>query len=146
MAYVNLQDTLLFYTQEKARINLRITELQNQKSLAIYEQTDCQSLLNARKGEVRSTYAELWNEKEEYWTDECDYTDYTEIPGYEEELEKITATIQEQLDELNAWELQIDNELTTESTRREEIKATENWIKSTMTSNISNDFNFGLGK
>ena len=146
MAYVNAQETLLFYTQEKARITLRISELQGQKSLAIYEQTDCQGLLNARKGEVRSTYAELWNEKEEYWTEECDYTDYTEIPGYEEELEKITATIQEQLDELNAWEVMIDNEITTESTRLEQIKAYESFFKSTVTSNIQNDLNFGLGK
>ena len=40
----------------------------------------------------------------------------------------------------------IDNEITTESTRLEQIKAYESFFKSTVTSNIQNDLNFGLGK
>ena len=52
---------------------------------------------------------------------------------------------QEKIAELAAWELSIDNEITTASTELEEVKAYLDSYKQMLSSNISDDFDYGLG-
>ena len=144
MAIANLTETILAFKMRQNQLNLEITEFHNQKSLAVYAQGDCRTLEAARKGEVRSKYAEIWDEQYEA-KDDCPYTDYTEIPDYEDEINRIVAEAQAQLDELTAWETAIDTQITTASTELEEIKAYLESYSAMLSSNIAEDFEFGLG-
>lgn len=141
MAIANLHETLLSYTMRKNQLNLEITQLQSQKTLVMRAQGDASSLQNARKNELRDQYKALFEEDPEL---QVKYTDYTEIPEFEKEMEAITAEIQSELDELTNWETELDAQITTNSTELEEITAYTDSLKSMLQSNISEDFNFGL--
>ena len=146
MAIANLHETLMSYKLRRNALNLEITQLQNQKSLATYSQADAQSLKNAQDRANRAYF------KSVYEADQADggahkyddYKDYTEIPDFEEEVNKITASFQDQLDELTAWETQVDAQITTDSAELEEVNAYLESLKSMLSSNIQEDFNYGL--
>lgn len=141
MAIVNLGETLKSYILRRNQLNLEISELQSKKSLATYSQADVQSLQSAETRSIRRKY------KEEYDADAAlqeKYKNYTEMPDFEDEIDKITAKFQDQLDELSAWEVSIDAQITTNSTELEEVKAYIDSNKSMLSSNIQEDFNFGL--
>ena len=146
MAIANLHETLMSYKLRRNALNLEITQLQNQKSLATYSQADAQSLKNAQDRANRAYF------KSVYEADQADggahkyddYKHYTEIPDFEEEVNKITASFQDQLDELTAWETQVDAQITTDSAEVEEVNAYMESLKSMLTSNIQEDFNYGL--
>ncbi len=141
MAIANLHETLLTYTLRKNQLNLEITELQSQKTLATYSQADIYSLQNSGKAEIRAFYKALYESDSDL---QCKYKSYTEIPDFEEAIDKLTAQYQEQLDELTAWETQIDAQITTNSAELEEVNAYMESIKSMLQTNIQEDFNYGL--
>ena len=66
------------------------------------------------------------------------------MPDFEIELDKLTAKYQDEFDALTAWETAIDAQITTASTELEEVNAYMESIKSMLTSNIQDDFNYGL--
>ncbi len=141
MAIANLHETLLSYTLRKNQLNLEITQLQSQKTLATYSQADAQSLLSSQKHSVRDYFKNLYENDPEL---QAKYKDYTEIPDFEDEIDKYTAAYQDQLDELTAWETAIDAQITTDSAELEEINAYMESMKSMLSSNIQEDFNYGL--
>lgn len=143
MAIANLHETLLMYTMRKNQLNLEIMELQSQKQLALSSTADTNSLLNSGRAEIREFYRNLYEQDEVY---QVNYTDYTEIPDFEEAMDRITAQYQDQLDELTAWEEQINAQLTTKSAELEEVTAYEESIRSMLQSNIQDDFNYGLNQ
>ena len=146
MAIANLHETILSYKLRRNQLNLEITEYQNQKTLATYSQADIQSLKSSEKHAVRAYFKGIYEEDQstcgahEY----DDYHSYTEIPEFEEEIEKITAKFQEQLDDLTAWETALDAQITTASAELEEVNAYLESYKSMLSTNISEDFDFGL--
>ncbi len=140
MAIANLHETLLCYTLRKSQINLEISELQTQKTLAAYKQADTRSIKAQDEEEVRRFFKALYEEDEEY---KGKYKDYTEIPDFEAEIDKITAKYQDQMDELNSWETQLDAQITTDSAELEEINAYMESLKSMLSSNIQEDFKYG---
>ena len=141
MAIANLHETLLSYTLRKNQLNLEITQLQSQKTLATYSQADAQSLLSSQKHSVRDYFKNLYENDPEL---QAKYKDYTEIPDFEDEIDKYTAAYQDQLDELTAWETAIDAQITTDSAELEEINSYLDSLKSMLTNNIQEDFKFGL--
>jgi chromosome segregation ATPase len=141
MAIANLHETLLNYTIRKNDLNTEITELQSQKTLATYSQADVQSLLSTEKHSVRDYFKNLYENDSDL---QAQYKDYTDIPDFEEEIDKIVAKYQEQLEELTAWETQIDNQITTDSAELEEIEAYMESYKQMLSTNIQSDFDFGL--
>ena len=141
MAIANLHETLLSYKMRQNELNLQISEWQTQKTLATYSQADLQSLLSSEKHEVRDYFKGLYENDEEL---QEQYLDYTEIPDFEEEIDKITAKFQEQLEELTAWETALDAQITTASTELEEIEAYIKSFESMLQANISEDFEFGI--
>ncbi|MBQ7765023.1 hypothetical protein IJ384_06640 [bacterium] len=141
MAIANLHETIQASILRRNQLNLEITELQAQKTLATYSQADLQSLLSSEKHSVRDYFKALF-EGDEALQEE--YLNYTEIPDFEEEIDRITAQFQEQLDELTAWETAIDAQITTNSAELEEVKAYLESYKGMLSSNIQEDFNFGL--
>lgn len=122
-------------------LNKELTDLQGKKSLAIYSQADVQSLLSSEKHSTRDYFKALYEGDPEL---QEKYLDYTEIPDFEKEIDRITAEFQEQLDELTAWETVIDSQITTNSVELEEINAFLESYKSMLSTNIQEDFNYGL--
>ena len=141
MAIANLHETIQASILRRAQLQLEITELQSQKTLATYSQADLQSLLSSEKHSVRDYFKTLYEGDEAL---QEQYLDYTEIPDFEEQIDRITAEFQEQLDELAAWETAIDAQITTNSAELEEINAYLESYKSMLSTNIQEDFNFGL--
>ena len=141
MAIANLHETIQASILRRNQLNLELTELQNQKSLAIYSQADLQSLLSAEKHSVRDYFKDLYENDESL---QELYLDNTEIPDFEERIDRITAEFQDQLDELTAWETAIDAQITTNSAELEEVNAYLESYKSMLSTNIQEDFNFGL--
>lgn len=146
MAIANLHETLMSYKLRRNALNLEITQLQSQKSLATYSQADAQSLKNAQDRANRAYFKSIYeaDQAEGGAHKYDDYKDYTEIPDFEDEVNKITAAFQDQLDELTAWETQIDAQLTTDSGELEEVNGFLDSLKSMLSSNIQEDFKFGL--
>ena len=141
MAIANLNETLMSYKLRRNQLNLEITELQSRKSLATYSQADVQSLKNAESRNIRNLYKQQYENSPEL---QEKYKNYTEIPDFEDEIDKITAKYQDQLDELTAWETQIDAQITTDSAELEEVNAYLESLKSMLSSNIQEDLNYGL--
>ena len=141
MAIANLHEVIQSSILRRNQLNLELTQLQSQKSLAIYSQADLQSLLSSEKHSVRDYFKSLYENDPAL---QEQYLDYTEIPDFEEEIDRITAQFQDQLDELTAWETAIDAQITTNSAELEEVKAYLDSYKSMLTTNISEDFDFGL--
>ena len=141
MAIANLHETLLSYKLRRNELNLEIAQFQSQKTLATYSQADAQSLKNGRERSVRAYFKEMYENdpalKEKY-------QDYTQIPDFEEEIDKIVAQTQDELDQLTAWETAIDAQMTTASAELEEVNVYMESIKSMLSSNIQEDFNYGL--
>ena len=141
MAVANLQETIKASIERRNELNLQISKLQSQKTLATYSQADVQQLLSSEKHSVRDYFKNLYENDPEL---QEKYLDYTEIPDFEEEIDKITAKFQDQLDELTAWETEVDRQITTNSAELEEVNAYMESLKSSLSSNIQEDFNFGL--
>lgn len=141
MAIANLHETIQSSILRRAQLQLEISELQAQKTLATYSQADLQSLLSSEKHSVRDYFKAVYENDVEL---QEEYLDYTQIPDFEEAINKITAEFQEQLDELTAWETAIDAQITTNSAELEEINAYLESYKSMISSNIQEDFNYGL--
>ena len=66
------------------------------------------------------------------------------MPDFEAELDKLTAKYQDEFDQLTAWETNIDTQITTNSAELEEVNAYMESIKSMLSSNIQEDFNYSL--
>ncbi len=141
MAIANLHETWLTYKQRVNTLNLDISNLQTQKTLATYSQADLQSLLASEKHSVRDYFKELWESDKELGEK---YINYTQIPDFEEAIDKIVAQYQDQLDEMAAWETALDAQITTNDTEKAECEAYMESITQMLTSNIQEDFNFGL--
>lgn len=141
MAIANLHETLLSYKLRRNQLNLEITQYQAQKNLALYSQGDIQSLKNCETNELREYYKALFDGDPDL---QEKYTDYTEMPDFEAELDKLTAKYQDEFDQLTAWETAIDAQITTASAELEEVNAYMESIKSMLSSNIQEDFNYGL--
>ena len=141
MAIANLHEVIQASILRRNQLNLEITQLQSQKSLATASQSDLTSLQTHEKASIRDYFKNLYENDEAL---QEKYTDYTEIPDFEEEIDKITAKFQDQLDELTAWETAVDAQITTNSAELEEVKAFLESYKSMLTTNIQEDFNFGL--
>ena len=141
MATANLHETLINYKLRRNELNLLITQYQSQKTLATYSQADAQSLKSSQEHEVRDYFKALYESDEDL---QADYKDYTEIPDFEEEIDKIAAQFQDQLDELTAWETAIDAQITTASAELEEVNAYTESISTMLTNNIQEDYDYGL--
>ena len=142
MAEANLMLMIQQSIERRNQLQLDISNFQDQKNLAIYAQADANSILSSEKAAIRDKFKNLYNNSPEL---QEEYTDYTEITDYKEEIDKITAQIQDELERLTAWETSIDAQITTASAELEEIKAYLESYKGMLSSNIQEDYNFGIG-
>lgn len=140
MAIANLQETLLCYTMRKAFLVDENTSLSNEKTLLALSQMDTNSMLGAEKSELRNFFKYLYESDAAL---QESYTDYTEIPDFEDEIDKIEAYYQDLIQELTLQEQAIDQQITTNDVELTEIDAFMESVRSNLTSNIGNDFEFG---
>ena len=151
MAISNLHETLLSYTLRRNELNLELTNLASQKQLATYAQADAMSLKSAQERSQKAYFQGIWenlevsskNDKKRVYNG-AEYTDYTQIPDFEDAIDKIVAEYNDQLAELTAWETAIDSQITTDSAELEEVNAYMESLKSMLQTNIQDDFNYGL--
>ena len=141
MAIAAIHETLLTYTWRKSTLAREISELQSYKTLALMEQGDVNAMFNAKKSDIKDFYKHLYNTDDTY----AQYKDYTEIPDFKDAMDRIDAEMQDELDRIAAWEREIDAQITTKDTELQEINAYTESMKTMRSSNIQEDFNFGLG-
>lgn len=141
MAIANLLETLNSYVLRKNVLQGEIMENQALKACAVAETANNNSILSAGKAELRARFKKIYADTPEY---QNKYKDYEEIPEFEEEMAKLTAEIQEKLDDLANWELQLNNEQTQMSTEMTEIDAYIDSFKQMLQQNVTNDFNLSL--
>ena len=141
MAIANLHETIQASIIRRNQLNLELTQLAAQKSLATYSQADVHSLMSSEKNSIRAYYKDLYESDPEL---KELYKDYTEIPDFEAEIDKITAKFQDHLDELTAWETIIDTQITTKDAELQEINAYLESYKEMLKSNITEDFDYSL--
>jgi len=145
MAISGLEEQLLSITARCNELQDRMMHLQSQKSLMLFSQQDQASLKLSEISEARRYYKDLFDSNNEYYKD-LGYASYTEIPDFTEQIDIITAKYQEKIEELAAWETQIDSELATANSEYNEAKAYKESFKQMLTTNIQNDYNYGLNQ
>ncbi len=142
MAIANLNETIMAYKLRRNRLQLDITDYQSQKRLATNEQLDFMQLTQAQKTEQKNKWkAEYEAGKDTIY---ADIASYTEIDEYEDAIDKIEAEYEIYNAELTAWETDLDNMITTADTELTEIEAYIESYEEMLSTNISNDFNYGL--
>lgn len=141
MAIANLSEIIQSSILRRNQLQFEISELSTQKQLLALSQGDTNSALSSAKAALREQFKEMFDTDSDL---RCEYTDYTEIPEFQAELDKLTARFQEELEQLAAQETAIDAQMTTNSAELTEINAYLQQYKQYMTSNIQEDFNFGL--
>ena len=142
MAIANLHEIIQASIVRRAQLQLDISLLQNQKSAAMFSQGEVQSLMASEKSAIRDKFRKLFDETPEL---QEQYLDYTEIPEFEAELDKVLAKYNEQLEELSTWETLLTNQITVKDTELQELNAYIDSYKEMLKSNIKDDFDFGLG-
>lgn len=141
MAIANLSEIIQSSILRRNQLQFEVSELSTQKQLLALSQGDTNSALSSAKSALREQFKEMFDTDSDL---RCEYTDYTEIPEFQEELDKLTAHFEDELEQLAAQETAIDAQITTNSTELTEINAYLQQYKQYMTSNIQEDFNFGL--
>ena len=141
MAIANLSEIIQSSILRRNQLQFEVSELSTQKQLLALSQGDTNSALSSAKSALREQFKEMFDTDSDL---RCEYTDYTKIPEFQEELDKLTARFEDELEQLAAQETAIDGQITTNSTELTEINAYLQQYKQYMTSNIQEDFNFGL--
>ena len=141
MAIANLSEIIQSRILRRNQLQFEISELSTQKQLLALSQGDTNSALSSAKAALREQFKEIYDTDSDL---QCKYTDYTDLPDFQKELDKLTARFQDELEQLAAQETAIDAQMTTNSAELTEINAYLQQYKQYMTSNIQEDFNFGL--
>jgi len=126
MAIANLQEKLLFFTQQKSSISMQLSDVQMQQLSATKQiQTKQQNFNN----ELSALY---YDEDYGYGTDA--YSEQYQILLDEHEFEMAS---------INSWESQLDLEKENLETQLNEISTYENTWQKLLSTNIKNDFSYG---
>lgn len=126
MAIANLQEKLLFYTQQKSNISMQLSDVQMQQLSATKQvQTKQQNYNN----ELSALY---YDEDYGYGTDE-----------YNEQYEILTEEHEMEMASINSWESQLELEKENLETQLNEISTYETSWQKLLSTNIKNDFSYG---
>mgnify|MGYP003294646463 CR=1 FL=1 len=108
MAVANLHETIQASIIRRNQLNLELTQLAAQKSLATYSQADVQSLLSSEKHAVRDYFKGLYEDDEDN-IDIEDWFEFDEEAGIYrfriDSKEDMSQNIEEPINELNNEEL-----------------------------------------
>lgn len=143
MSEAILNETLLSYVQRRNQINMQITQYQNSKTLAAAETSDLADWKTSKYSALRTECKNIFSMS--YKDSTYSYVDYTEIPEYQEEVEYIDCYYEAQVEDMTAWESQLENQITTLSTELQEINSYMDSYKTMLSDNIKNDYNYAEG-
>lgn len=128
MAIANLQEKLLFFTQQKSRLSLQLSDVQLKQLGATKSVATKQQEFNAKLSAL------YYDEEYGYGTD-----------AYGEILLQLTSEHEFELSQINAWEAQLDIEKENLETQLNEIQQYENTWQKLLSAAIKNDFVYGGG-
>ena len=125
MAIANLQEKLLFFTMQKSRIAINLSNIQMEQLSASKKEATNQQTYNAQLQELYYAYHD---------SDPDTYSYLLSTLQSEHEFE---------LSSLNAWESQLELQKDDLETRLNEISSYEASWQKLLTSNIKSDFAYG---
>lgn len=143
-------ETIKFLKLRRNYLNLEISELENRKQVGVWSQADAVFEKNSKIDKAKRYFQNVYNKeygigtKHEVKESKRDYISYEEMPDFEKEIDRITAEYQDYIDELSAWEDDIDAQITTDDAERQEVTAYLDSWKQMLSTNIQSDFSFGL--
>jgi len=143
MAIASLNEIIQSYIQRRNAINLDLTAYSNQKTLSTARTADLASWKAARYNALKTEYKGIWSTS---YKDNANYnyTDYSQIPDYKDEVAYVDSYYEAKVEDLTAWETQLDNQITTVNVELSEINAYVDSFKQMLSNNIKNDYNYGL--
>ena len=131
MAIANIHESLLMYTKQKSKLNLKLS-------------TVMMNILTAtrKNAELQQEYAERVSEAyfDPSWGGEMGDT-----PEYQMVLRQYESEHQFELAQLDAWESELELQKNNLETRINEITTYESNCQKMLQSNIKNDFSYGNG-
>ena len=143
MAFVGKFDQLLFVQERLSQISLDVAKASSAETDAIANQKEVQRLKGCEERELREAYrAEYEDNIEEY---DGKYSDYTELPDFENELQSISAIFDDQLEVYAYWENVNHTEVITSTAEQQRLKLDEERLQQELSSDIQNDMNYGSG-
>lgn len=143
MAVANLNEMIQSYIRRRNSINLDLTNYSTQKTLATAETSDLASWKASRRVAITTEYKRIFS-SEYKDKDNYTYVDYSEIPEYQDEISYVEAYYEAKMEDLTAWETQLDNQITTINTELSEINSYIESFKQMLSNNIKNDYNYGI--
>ena len=126
MAIANYQEKLLFYTQQKSQISMKLSDVQMKQLSASKTSATKQQEYNAKLSAL------YYDEDYGYGTDE-----------YSEMLLQLQNEHEFEMANLNSWESQLDIEKENLENQLNEIQTYETTWQKILQSNIKNDFSYG---
>ena len=126
MAISNFQEKLLFFTQQKSRLSLQLSDLQMKQLSATKDIAKKQQEFNSQLSAL------YYDEEYGYGTD-----------AYAEILLQLQSEHEFELSQINAWESQLDMEKESLETQINEIQTYENTWQKLLAAAINADFVYG---
>lgn len=142
MAVASLSEIIQSYIMRRNSINLDLTRYSNQKTLSTAQTADLAAWKNSRYTALRAEYKNIFTNQYKD-VEPYTYVDYTELPEYQDEISYVDSYYEAKIEDLTAWETQLDNQITTINTELSEINSYIDSFKQMLSNNIKVDYNYG---
>ena len=126
MSIANLQEKLLFYTRQKSRINLQLSNIQMNQLSATRSSATKQQEYNQKLSDL------YYDEDHGYGTDE-----------YSEMLLELQNDHEFEMASINSWESELELQKENLETQLNEVSSYENTWQKLLQTNIKNEFSYG---
>ncbi len=126
MSIANLQEKLLFYTRQKSRINLQLSNIQMNQLSATRSSATKQQEYNQKLSAL------YYDEDHGYGTDE-----------YSEMLLELQNDHEFEMASINSWESELELQKENLETQLNEVSSYENTWQKLLQTNIKNEFTYG---
>lgn len=126
MSIANLQEKLLFYTRQKSRINLQLSNIQMNQLSATRSSATKQQEYNQKLSAL------YYDEDHGYGTDE-----------YSEMLLELQNDHEFEMASINSWESELELQKENLETQLNEVSSYENTWRKLLQTNIKNEFAYG---
>ena len=142
MAVASLNELIQSYIKRRNTINLDLSSYSNQKTLSTARTSDLAAWKNSRYTAIRTEYKNIFSTT---YKDDPNHTyvDYSELPEYKDEIDYVDSYYEAKMEDLTAWETQLDNQITTINTELSEINSYIDSFKNMLSNNIKVDYNYG---
>ena len=142
MAVASLSEIIQSYIMRRNSNNLDLTRYSNQKTLSTAQTADLAAWKNSRYTALRAEYKNIFTNQYKD-VEPYTYVDYTELPEYQDEISYVDSYYEAKIEDLTAWETQLDNQITTINTELSEINSYIDSFKQMLSNNIKVDYNYG---